>query len=288
MTSRWVSSTSMTPRVPTMPISNPYTAPGHTVGSAQLMFMLNTTPSSIVKMPDVPSFVPIGSEGAIGGAGVHLDGPAALHQPHAHVEAVRAGDHHGRQARRVGHLAQRRLGHHAVHEGAGDNRCDIADLAVAQTLLDRLEPSTEPLGVADDGVDARVLDGREHPRGVDRIRREGLLDEQRHAEFDRAQDRLDVHLLVGRDDDRPDLGPGEQLAEVGGGEVRIGVGGEVLERRFVDVAQAEPADPGIFAGEHRADPADRAAADDRQPDGAVCRSAPVMSAPAAGRRSRRR
>ena len=60
MTSRCVSSTSMTPRVPTMPISNPYTAPGHTVGSAQLMFMLNTMPSSIVKMPDVPSLVPIG------------------------------------------------------------------------------------------------------------------------------------------------------------------------------------------------------------------------------------
>jgi hypothetical protein len=43
-----------------MPISSPYTAPGHTVGSAQLMFIENTTPSSIVKIPDVPSLVPIG------------------------------------------------------------------------------------------------------------------------------------------------------------------------------------------------------------------------------------
>ena len=58
ITSRWVSSMSMTPRVPTMPISNPYTAPGHTTGRAQEMHMLNNVPSSIVNKPNVASFVP--------------------------------------------------------------------------------------------------------------------------------------------------------------------------------------------------------------------------------------
>ena len=36
------------PMSPTMPISMPYTAPGQTVGRAQLIFMLKTVPSSMV------------------------------------------------------------------------------------------------------------------------------------------------------------------------------------------------------------------------------------------------
>jgi hypothetical protein len=74
---------------------------------------------------------------------------------------------------------QGRRGHHAVHEGAGHYRRDVANLAVADALAGGEEAAAEPLGVADDGVGAALGDDAEHVLGHDRIGRERLLDQQR-------------------------------------------------------------------------------------------------------------
>ena len=63
-----------------------------------------------------------------------------------------------------------------------------------------------------------------------------------------------------------DFGTGEQLLEVGGHKVGRGVVAEADCGLLVDVAQTEPADPGVLAGEYGPDPADGATTDDRKPD----------------------
>jgi len=73
-------------------------------------------------------------------------------------------------------------------------------------------------------------------------------------------------IFVRRDDHRVDLGPLDQLFVAGGLEVGIRVGCQLLAQVVLDIAQTEPADAGIVAGEFRADTANRAATDHRQAD----------------------
>src|SRR5450756_1125747 len=73
-------------------------------------------------------------------------------------------------------------------------------------------------------------------------------------------------VLVGRDDRGRDLGALQQLVVVGGEEIGFGVLDQFLADLRIGVAQAEPADAGIVAGEFGPDAADRAAADDGEAD----------------------
>jgi hypothetical protein len=79
-------------------------------------------------------------------------------------------------------------------------------------------------------------------------------------------------VLVGRNDRRCDLGTLQQLVVVGGEEIGLGVFDEFLADLRIGVAQAEPADAGIVAGELGPDAADRAAADDGEADLLALRS----------------
>ncbi len=197
--------------------------------------------------------------------GVDLDRLLAVQpfqQPQAGVEAVGAGDHHRRQVRALVGAGERGDRHHAVHEGPGDDCRDLADDAVPDPLPRGDELATEALGVADHGVDAAVLDGAQHVRRVDGVRGQRLLDEQVVSTLDAGQNGVHVPVLVGRDDDGVDLGPGDELAEVPGREVGPGVGGQRPKRAVVDVADAEPADRRVLAGQFGPDAADGAAADD--------------------------
>ena len=60
--------------------------------------------------------------------------------------------------------------------------------------------------------------------------------------------------------------PGEQLVEARREEIRAAIALQLLAELRIDVAEADPADARIVARQHRADAADRAAADDREPD----------------------
>ena len=155
-----------------------------------------------------------------------------------------AGDHHGRQVPAVVGAPQRGERHHAVHEGARDHRGHLADLAGDQALLDREEAAAEALGVADHGVDPRVLDRVQDLLRLARVGGERLLDEQIEAALDRGERRRRMVVLVGRDDHRGDLGAREQLGEALGEEVGAGVGLEALPELRLDVAQASQPTPG--------------------------------------------
>jgi hypothetical protein len=73
-------------------------------------------------------------------------------------------------------------------------------------------------------------------------------------------------IFVGRDDDGGDFRPFHQLFEVGGEEVGVGVLGKFFAEVFLDIAQAEPADAGVIAGDLGADTPNRPTADYRQPN----------------------
>src|SRR5215831_3998018 len=202
------------------------------------------------------------AEDAVPGARVDLDGllpGQSVEEPQADVDAVRSGDdHRGKGALLLG-PAQGRHGHHAVHEGARHYRRDVPDLAVAYALAGGQEAAAEPLGVADDGVDAAFRDDAEHLLGQDGICRERLLDQQRVPVLKGGEHRLDVRVLVGGDDDRGDFGAPDQLPEVGGQVIGAGAGRERGGEVFLQITDAEPVHPGVLAGQPGADPPGRPA-----------------------------
>ena len=98
------------------------------------------------------------------------------------------------------------------------------------------------------------------------VGREGLLDQQGVAGVDGGEGRRQVIRLIRGDDRAADLVPREQCIEVGRKKVRARFFGQGAGPGLVAVADAEPADAGMVAGDEGADPADRAAADDGDPD----------------------
>ena len=182
------------------------------------------------------------------------------------VEAVRAGDDHGRE---VGATSVRRrvaIGTMRFMNARATTVVDLADAALDELLADALEATPEALRVADHGVDLSRFDGPEHALGVEGVGRERLLDEQRVPMLDAGEDRLDVPVLVGGDDHRRDLGTRDQVAEVARSVVRLHVAGERAHDLLVEVAEAEPADGGVLARQFGADAPDGAAADDGEAD----------------------
>ena len=131
--------------------------------------------------------------------------------PHAHVERVRAGDHHRRDRRGIVGALVIVDRDQPVHEGARCHERDIPERAGAHLLLAGEPFAAEALGVADDRVDPGILDDLEHARRLRQVGRERLLDQQRNAALGGGEDRLDMQVLVGRDDGAGDFGALEQL-----------------------------------------------------------------------------
>ena len=191
----------------------------------------------------------------------------AFHQPHAHVQAVGAGDNHRRQVVALVGFLNGGDRHHTVHEGAGDDRGDRADLSLAEAFLDGQEAPPETLGIADHGVGAGGFDGFHHLARVERVGGQRLFDEQMLvALFQGEQGRVDVFVFVGDDHHGVDLGAADQLFVVGGEKIGIDVSSQFFAQVFINVAQAQPADARIIAGHDGPDAADGAAADNGQAD----------------------
>ncbi len=76
-----------------------------------------------------------------------------------------------------------------------------------------------------------------------------------------------MQVFVGGDDDGIDLGPGQQLAVVGGDEVGTDLGTDLGGAVGLDLGQADPFDLGMAGGDFATEQADAAAADDGEADG---------------------
>ena len=134
-------------------------------------------------------------------------------------------------------------------------------------LLLRGEPApAEALRIADDRVDARLLDRRQNALRIGELGRERLLDQQRQSALDRGEDRLDVQVLVGGDDHRRDFGPREQLAVIVGDEIGADLFRDELRAIRLDLREADEVDLRMARGDLAAEQADAARADDREAD----------------------
>ena len=199
-------------------------------------------------------------------AGIDRHRRLALHQIHRHVERVGARHHHRRQVRPLVGLADGGDRHHAVHEGAGDYRGDVADLAADELALHRLKTAAKPVGVAHHCIGAGVLDCLQHFCGFFGVGRQRFFDEQVEFALAGRQQRADMRILVGGNDRRGDFGTFQQLVVVGGEKIGHGIGRKLLTDLGIGVAQPEPADPRIIARELGPDAPDGTAADDGKAD----------------------
>lgn len=73
-------------------------------------------------------------------------------------------------------------------------------------------------------------------------------------------------VFVGGDDRRVDFRAIDELVVIGREKIGIDVFGEFFAKLLLNVAEPDPADAGVFPGEHRADSPNGAAADNRQSD----------------------
>src|SRR5262249_32278427 len=138
----------------------------------------------------------------------------------------------------------------------------IAERAGAYLLL-RAEPfAAEALGVADDRVELCVGDRPEHARRLRKIGRKRLFDQHRHPALDRGEDRIDVQMLVGRDDGAGDLGTCEQLAVARGDEVGPDPRRDIAAAIGIELGNADPFDRRVARRDFAAEEADTAGADD--------------------------
>jgi hypothetical protein len=155
---------------------------------------------------------------------------------------------------------------HAVQEATRGQQGGIAERSVADPILRGQETLSEALRVADDRIDPCFLDAGEYACRLIHIHRERLLDEHREPAVDRGQDRIDVKVLVGRDDHRGDLGPLEELAVV----LRDEVGPDLLCDKLASLrpqlGKADPLDLWVPRSDIPAECPNAAAADDRQAD----------------------
>ena len=217
-------------------------------------------------------------------AGVALDRRLRLHVPHDDVERVGAGDDHRRD--RLGIVGALVIvdGDQPVHERARAHQRHVAERAGAHLLLGGEPFAAEALGIAHHRVELGVGDRLEHARGLAEIGGERLLDQHRHAALDAAQDRIDVQVLVGGDDDAGDFRALEQLAIVLGDEVGADLFRNVKAAVVVLLGDADPLHRRMACRDLAAKQPDPAGADDGEPDALglppAHRRAPAISATA--------
>ena len=199
-------------------------------------------------------------------ARVAFDRRLLLQVPHAHVERVRAGDHHRRD--RLGIVGALVVvdRDQAVHERARGDQRHVAERAGAHLLLAGEPFAPEALGVADHRVDLGVLDRLQHLGGLREVGRERLLDQQRNAALDRGHDRIDVQVLVGRDDRAGDLRPLQQLDVALRDEIGADPRRDFAGAVRVLLGKPDPFHRRMAVRHLAAEQPDPAAADDGEPD----------------------
>jgi hypothetical protein len=212
----------------------------------------------------------IGPEDPIDRPRVRLDGRLALQQPHHHVEGVGARDDHGRDRLRAVGAAVIVDGDQAVHEGPRGRQRHLAELTGPDLLLGAQETPAEALRVADHRVGARALDRGQDARGLRELGRQRLLDQEVDLALDGGENRIDVQMLVGRDDRRADFRPRQELAMVGGDEVGADPRRHVLAAVGTRFGDADPVDVAVPRGDLAANQSDAAGADDGETDASGC------------------
>src|SRR5437763_13893335 len=128
----------------------------------------------------------------------------------------------------------------AIHERARGDERDVAERAGAHLLLRGEPAAAKALRVANDRVDFCFLDFSEHAPGRGQLRGERLLDEKRELALYGRQYRLHVQVLVGRDDRGRHFRTREELAEVGGDELRLAFVGDELRALALKIRDADP------------------------------------------------
>ncbi len=126
--------------------------------------------------------------------------------------------------------------------------------------------SPNALRIPDHRVDSGVADRGEDALRIGEPGRERLLDQQRQLALDRREDRIDVQVLVGRDDRGRHLGAREQLAVVVCHEVRADFFPDELCPIGLDLGQADEVDLRMARRDLAAEHPDPATADDGEAD----------------------
>src|SRR5712672_347081 len=190
----------------------------------------------------------------------------AFQAPHADVERMRARDHHRRDGLGlVGALVVVDRDQ-PVHEGARRHHGDVPERAGRAFLFCREPAPAEALGVAHDRVELGALDRGEHAGGFAQVGRERLLDQHRQAVLDRRHDRIDMEMLVGRDNGARRLRPRQQLAVVGGDEIGPDLGRHRAAAVGVAFRDADPLDRRMPGRDLAPEQADAARPHDGEPD----------------------
>ncbi len=199
-------------------------------------------------------------------AGVDFDRALRLHDPHDHVQRVRAGDHHRRDLGGVVGPPVIVQGDEPVHERPGRDQGHVSELAGADLLLRHQPAAAEALRVPDDRVHSGALDGGEDALRIGEPGCERLLDQKRQLALDRSEDRIDVQVLVGRDDRGRHLGPRKQLAVVVGHEVRADLFPDELCAIGLHLGEPDEVDLRVARGDFAAKQTDPPSSDDGEAD----------------------
>src|SRR6202030_3058945 len=93
-----------------------------------------------------------------------------------------------------------------------------------------------------------------------------FFDQHRQAALDRREDRVDVQMLVGRDQHRVDFRPRQKLAMTGGDEIGADAGGDIAAAIMVELGDADPFHRRMPRRHLAAKQADPAGADDGKAD----------------------
>ena len=197
-------------------------------------------------------------------ARIAFDRRLRLEVPHAHVERMRAGDHHRRDRGRIVGALVVVDRDQPVHEGARRHQGHIPERARAHLLLAGEPFAAEALGVADHRVDPGVLDDLQNLGRLRQVGRERLLDQQRNAALGRREDRRDMQVLVGRDDRAGDLGTAQQLDMALRDEIGADPGCDFAGAVRVLFGEPDPFHRRMTVRDLAAEQADAAAADDRE------------------------
>ncbi len=199
-------------------------------------------------------------------ARIAFDRRLLLQVPHAHVERVRAGNHHRRDRGRIVGALVVVDRDEAVHERARGDERDVAEGTRAHLFLAGQPFAAKALGVTDDGVDLGVLDRLQHLRRLLQVRRERLFDQDWNAARDGRHDRLDVKMLVGRDDRAGRFGAIDQLDVALRDKIGADFAGYFARAVRILLGKADPLHRRMAVRDFAAEQADAAAADDGEAD----------------------
>ena len=179
---------------------------------------------------------------------------------------MRSGDHHRRDLGGIVGPLVVVEGHEPVHKGPGSDQGYVAQLAGADLLFRHQPTSAEALRVADHRVHSGFLDGGEDTLGIGEPGRERLLDQQRQLALHCGENRLDVQVLVGRDDRGRHLGAREKLAVVLCHEIGANFLPDLFPPIGFQLREADKVDLRVARRDLAAEQADSSAADDRETD----------------------